>query len=66
MIPPFDLTISWLPDIVQKLFCTPDEAMDHTFQMKYGLAFQPEKLSKNYGASLVSFFCTTLYLGPAN
>ena len=38
MITHFDLTISRLPDIVQKRFCTPDEAMDPTFQMKYDLA----------------------------
>ena len=33
MIPHFDLLISLLPDIIQKCFCTPDGAMDHTFQM---------------------------------
>ena len=36
---PFVLHISWLPNIVQKCFCTPDEAMDPTFQMKYVIAF---------------------------
>ena len=40
MIPHFNLTISRLPDIIQKRFCTPDEAMDPTFQLKYGLALK--------------------------
>ena len=32
LIPHFDLLISKLPDIVQKIFCTSDGAMDHTFK----------------------------------
>ena len=35
LISHFDLLISQLPDIVQKYFCTPDGAMNPTFQMKY-------------------------------
>ena len=40
LIPQFNLLISRLPNIVQKSFCTPDEAMDPTFPMNYVLAFQ--------------------------
>ena len=39
MIPHIVLLISQLPDIVQKSFCTPDGAMDLTFQMNYVPAF---------------------------
>ena len=35
----FDLLISRLPNIVQKNFCTPDEAIDPTFPMNYVPAF---------------------------
>ena len=35
LIPAFDFRISRLPVIIQKRFCTPDGAMDPTFQMKY-------------------------------
>ena len=33
MIPHFNFLFSWLPDIVQKCFCTPNGAMDLTFRM---------------------------------
>ena len=33
LIPHIVLLISWLPEIIQKCFCTPDRAMDPTFQM---------------------------------
>ena len=39
LIPDFNLLISRLPNIVQKSFCTPDEAMDPTFPMNYVPAF---------------------------
>ena len=29
------MLISWLPDIVQKCFYTPDRAINPTFQMRY-------------------------------
>ena len=35
LIPHFNLFISWLPNMVQKSFCTPDEAMDPTFPINY-------------------------------
>ena len=47
MIPHFDLTISRLPDIVQKRFCTPDETMEPNFQVKYGLALLQVCSQKN-------------------
>ena len=31
----FDLLVSQLPDILQNFFCTPEGAMDLTFQIKY-------------------------------
>ena len=39
LISHFDLLISWLRYIIKKGFCTPDGAMDLTFQMKYVPAF---------------------------
>ena len=39
LIPHFKLLISRLPNIVQKSFCTPDEAMEPTFPMNYVPAF---------------------------
>ena len=55
---PFNLLISRLPNIVEKSFCTPDEAMDPTFQICPSLLAYvwPEKLSKNCGAFLLGFF----------
>ena len=35
LIPHFNLLISRLPNILRKSFCTPEEAMDLTFIMKY-------------------------------
>ena len=31
----FDLIISWIPDIIQKFYCTPDGVLDPTFQILY-------------------------------
>ena len=35
LIPLFNLLISWLPNIVEKIFGIPDEGMDSTFPMSY-------------------------------
>ena len=47
----FDLIISWLPDIVQKSFCTLDRAMDPTFQM-----FVAREIRQKLRAIFVRFF----------
>ena len=39
LIPHIVLLESWLPDITQKSFCTPNGAMDLTFQMRHVPAF---------------------------
>ena len=39
IIPYFDLLISLFPNFIQKCFCTPNGAIDLTFQMEYVQAF---------------------------
>ena len=33
LISHIDFLIFWLPDVIHKSYCTPDEAMDPTFQL---------------------------------
>ena len=55
LISHFNLLTSRLPNVVQKCFCTPDEAMDATFQIKYVLAFA-DACSWRYEAKTAAHF----------
>ena len=59
MIPHIVLLISRLLNIVQKCFCTPDGAMDPTFQIKYVPAFQHVCSRRYYSNNLGCIFFGT-------
>ena len=58
MISNFNFSISRLPDIAQKCFCTPDGAKDPTFQMRYVAAGDISQ------TILDACFWDTLYIKP--
>ena len=61
LIPHIVLLISRLPEIIQKCFCTPDRALDPTFQMNqpYSMFLAGETVSSEW-FSKVRFFFNTL------
>ena len=59
-----NLLIPRLPDIVQKCFCTPDRAIDPTFQMKCGSAFKRRCSHINQAKTAAHFSMDTLYSVP--
>ena len=60
LIPHIVLLISWLPEIIQKCFCTPDRAMDPTFQMNQpsSMFLAGETVSSEWFSKVQVFFST--------
>ena len=59
-IPHIVLLISRLPEMIQKCFCTPDRAMDLTFQMNQpsSMFLAGEKVSSEWFSKVQVFFST--------
>ena len=58
LIPHIVLLISRLPEIIQKCFCTPDRALDPTFQMNqpYSMFLAGETVSSEWFSKVQVFF----------
>ena len=56
LIPHFTLLRSRLPNIIQKSFCTPDEAIDPAFPMNYVPAFYHVCSQRNQAKTAANFF----------
>ena len=59
LITPIVLLISWLPDIEQKCFCTPDKATDPIFEMRYVSAIYRACSWRYYSNNLGDIFFGT-------